>query len=433
MTDLAPDFTAINSPELCDALCHTEPVCSIRLNPDKLFDNQHTDRVEWCDTGFYLAQRPSFTLDPLFAAGAYYVQEASSMFVGWLTERLDLPSEPTVLDLCAAPGGKSTHLASLIGARGVLVANETIRSRAGILSHNIQKWGTGNVVVTSADAMAIGNLASLFDLVVVDAPCSGEGMFRKDETARQEWSLDNVEKCAARSRRIVADVWDSLRQGGYMIYSTCTFNSSENEQNALWIAETLGAEIVTFADIPDGIAVNPRAGYNFYPDKVRGEGFYAAVLRKNSPTPSLGGKASRRTTPQARVSDLYTTDPMIYTTLNGALYAYSPALAMMVERLRAARVFMLYAGVELGVEIRSELKPSHALALSPLMRGELYNMAELPLPEVQEYLRKGQLDASGLERGLNVITYRGLAVGFAKRIDGRVNNMLPVGWRIVNL
>lgn len=424
------DFVARNTEALCLALNESYGVTSIRLNPLKPFSHQHSDRVEWWDEGFYLSQRPIFTLDPAFAAGAYYVQEASSMFVGWLTERLELPDNPTLLDLCAAPGGKTTLLSSIVGQSGVVVANETIRARASILAQNVQKWGDGNTVVTSGDAASFGNMGAMFDLVLVDAPCSGEGMFRKDHASREEWSLDNVEKCAARSRRIVGDVWDSLHEGGYMIYSTCTFNSQENEQNAQWIARELGGEIVHFQNLPQGIVPNEGGGYNFYPHLLRGEGFYACVIRKTSASSVKATKAPK-TSP--KTNDSYTLAPMLYVEQSGSLYAYSVALYAMVERLRSARIFMLYAGVELGVEIRGELKPAHALALSPLIKADLWPRGELELDRAVEYLRKGGVDASSLTDGLNIISYNGLPLGFAKRIGSRVNNMYPTAWRIANL
>lgn len=427
---LPPDFVASNPEALCLALNESYGVTSIRINPLKPFSHQHSDRVEWWDEGFYLPQRPIFTLDPAFAAGAYYVQEASSMFVGWLTERLELPDNPMVLDLCAAPGGKTTLLSSIVGQSGVVVANETIRARASILAQNVQKWGDGNTVVTSADAASFGNLGALFDLVLVDAPCSGEGMFRKDPAAREEWSVDNVAKCAARSRRIVGDVWDSLSQGGYMIYSTCTFNRHENEHNASWIVRELGGEIVNFDNIPDGIVRNEGGGYNFYPHMVRGEGFYACVVRKTSSSPLKAGKTNKIT---PKFGDRYTLRPMLYVEQSGSLYAYSTALYAMVEKLRSARIFMLYAGVELGVEIRGELKPAHSLALSPLVRPDLWPRASMELSQAIEYLRKGVVDASCLADGLNMICYDGLPLGFAKRIGARVNNMYPTAWRIANL
>ncbi|MEG3047714.1 MAG: rRNA cytosine-C5-methyltransferase [Mucinivorans sp.] len=427
---LPTDFVAAHSAELCRAIVENEAITSIRLNPQKPYNHNLTDKVEWTDDGYYLARRPVFTLDPVFAAGGYYVQEASSMAVGWIAERLDLPEKPKVLDLCAAPGGKSTHLSSIIGHSGVLVANETIRSRAGILCQNIEKWGVGNTIVTSADAAAMGNLGATFDLIVVDAPCSGEGMFRKDITAREEWSLDNVARCAARQRRILGDVWDALVQDGYMIYSTCTFNADENEKNVAWIARELGAEIMDMGEIPGGATQNAVAGYNFYPNLVRGEGFYVAVLRKTSPAPYRAIKMPRLA---PRTSDKYSRDPLYVVDRGDSLYGYTSDVYTMVEILRSARIFMLTAGVDFGTKIREQLKPAHSLALYAGLRDDIFPRSEVPLTVALNYLRKEAIDASAFVDGLNLVTYNSLPLGFVKRIGARVNNMYPIGWRIATL
>lgn len=255
-----------------------EPAVSVRVNPRKLmlpalrahFGTLAGDPVPWAsEEAFYLNDRPSFTLDPLFHAGAYYVQEASSMYVGNLFERAKamLGKETLrVLDLCAAPGGKTTQLLSHLDNTSLMVANEVVPSRATVLAENVARWGLSNVAVTQSDPAAFGSLRDFFDIAVVDAPCSGEGMFRKDERAVAEWSPANVALCAARQRRILADFWPSLKTGGFLIYSTCTFNRQEDEDNVDWICRELGAECLDMR--------------HFYPGEDRGEGFFAALLRK---------------------------------------------------------------------------------------------------------------------------------------------------------
>ena len=222
--------------KLVTSLNSEQPV-SIRLNPMKPFAFRFGERaVPWCGSGFYLQGRPTFTFDPLFHAGCYYVQEASSMFVEQALRRY-VGKEPVVmLDLCAAPGGKSTHLRSLLPEDSLLVANEVIRNRSQILAENLTKWGHPDVVVSNSDPSDFARLEEFFDVILTDVPCSGEGMFRKDPVAVSEWSPENVEICWQRQRRIISDIWPCLKPGGILIYSTCTYNTKENEDKIRWIS-----------------------------------------------------------------------------------------------------------------------------------------------------------------------------------------------------
>ena len=262
------------------AALEREPEVSVRVNPFKLtltalrehFGALAGDPVAWApEEAFYLQERPSFTLDPLFHAGGYYVQEASSMYAGALFERaLDGLGRRTglrVLDLCAAPGGKTTQLLSHLDETSLLVANEVVPARATVLAENVARWGRSDVAVSQSDPSTFGALRGWFDVMVTDVPCSGEGMFRKDERAVAEWSLDAVRLCAARQRRIVGDVWPALAPGGWLIYSTCTFNRQEDEDNVDWICRELG-----------GTCLEMR---HFYPGEDRGEGFFAALIHKH--------------------------------------------------------------------------------------------------------------------------------------------------------
>ena len=244
--------------------------------------------VPWCTTGFYLSERPSFTLDPLFHAGCYYVQEASSMFIEQLIKTV-YPDHATtkykVLDLCAAPGGKTTHLSALF-PESLIVANEVIKTRAGVLTENAVKWGKENVVVTSNEAADFKALQGYFDMIVTDAPCSGSGLFRKDPDAITEWSLQNVALCSKRQQRIIQDSWKALKENGIFIYSTCSYSVEENEAVLDWMAEAFEVETIPVPGATGwGIVetVSDRKnmyGYRFYPDKIKGEGFFIACIRK---------------------------------------------------------------------------------------------------------------------------------------------------------
>ena len=272
-----------------------EPSVSIRLNPAKLQECPFQDAVPvpWSPYGYLLKERPVFTLDPLFHAGAYYVQDTSAMFVGHLFRQITAPLQEglCVLDLCAAPGGKTTDLAASLrahdGGKSLLLANEVIRSRYAVLRGNVASWGDERVGTVSRDPSAFGN-TPLFDVVVADVPCSGEGMFRKDPKAVEDWSLETVDFCTARSRRILSGIWPALKEGGLLLFSTCTFNRKENDETVAWAAAELGAEVLDPG--PQEPAIRTQHGYLMLPGLVPGEGQYAAVLRKNG-TPDPVRKA----------------------------------------------------------------------------------------------------------------------------------------------
>ena len=264
---------------------------SIRINPEKFRLNPPLVPVDYCTTGYFLPQRPIFTIDPFLHSGVYYVQESSSMFPEQVLKQTFPDSPLKILDLCASPGGKSTHLASLISPDSLLVSNEVIRQRAQILSENLKKWGSPNVIVTNNDPKDFSRMGGYFDVIVVDAPCSGEGLFKRDERAIAEWSVSNTQLCSQRQRRILADVWPSLKDGGILVYSTCTYNHAENEENIKWLKEFTSIESlplklndhwgITTTDA-DGLAC-----YRFYPHKVRGEGFFITVIRKKGASTSF--------------------------------------------------------------------------------------------------------------------------------------------------
>lgn len=260
--------------------------CKSNLNGESLNSSNSSD-VKWSRDSFYLAERPKFTLDPLFHAGAYYVQEASSMYMNIVGEAIErvvpefFSNELRALDLCAAPGGKSTHLTTLLNDNSILVANEVIKSRSVILADNIAKWGRGNVVVTNNDPQDFSSLDEAFHLIVVDAPCSGEGMFTKDIAVVDEWSLDNVNLCSLRQQRILSDVWGALKPGGFIVYSTCTYNHFENDDNVKFIVDELGAEFIALDDfVKFGGIKTKMGGVQFVPGLVEGEGQFVALLRK---------------------------------------------------------------------------------------------------------------------------------------------------------
>lgn len=434
---------------LCAALDGVPPV-SVRINPakaaaDALPALEIAGQVPWCRDGRYLAARPAFTFDPDFHAGAYYVQEASSQFVGHLLA--DAGAEGTrILDLCAAPGGKTTLYASLAGPGGLVVANEIDRRRAAVLADNVRKWGTGNVAVTTCEARLLGDFEAWFDIVAVDAPCSGEGMFRKDDEARGAWSEGNVKLCAARQDDILREAWRALKPGGTLVYSTCTFNRDEDEGSLERMLAWAGDEVAESDEIPVEDAwgiVCGRVGafrtFRFYPHRACGEGFFAAVARKSF---DAGGRVR---TPRARrtvfaavdrkgVGELARwvrePDRMCFAQVADTLYAWYAAQSDAIRALSEA-LPVIYSGVAMGQVFKGTLKPDPALAFFDGLNRGAVPVAELDGEEALRFLRKQDIAAAGLAEGMNLVCSRGRALGFAKRIGARVNNMYPNSLRII--
>lgn len=374
----------------------SEASVSVRLNPFKTPSSplpilEGAVEVPWCRYGYLLKERPVFTLHPLFHAGAYYVQDSSAMFVGHIfrreIERYD--RQVRVLDLCAAPGGKTTDLAASLrekyGDRFVLVANEVMKQRAGILADNVAVWGDPNVIVTSVDPKAFAAMGSFFDMIVADVPCSGEGMFRKDRRAVEEWSEENVRLCAARQRRILGDVWPALREGGTLIYSTCTFEEEENDNNLKWVSEELGGRISD----PDGSFGGVRVtecGNMLVPGEAPGEGQWVGSLVKTAAAP-------------AGHSDI-------------------------------SRLHPMRAGYEKGWKKGNDFVPNPDWALSIDFDRSLYPEVEVDKNTALSFLHRDTIVLPDAPMGYLVLTYRGLPLGFVKNLGKRCNNLHPQERRI---
>lgn len=384
---------------------------SIRLNPFKtsettqVADNFVPTHVAWCAEGFYLNSRPNFTFDPLFHAGAYYVQEASSMFLSHVLRHL-VKKPVALLDLCAAPGGKTTCARTAISDGSIVFSNEPINKRAQILAENVQKFGHSDVVVTNNFPRDYKKSKLEFDVIVADVPCSGEGMFRKDPQAIAEWSEQNVENCWQLQRSIIADIWDNLKPGGLLIYSTCTFNAHENEENIAWILSQYDAKLLEVPtestwNITGSLIENPlNEGqpflvYRFIPGFTQGEGLFMAIIKKGGTSTNLEPNAEK----------------------------------LVAEANKKLKVMV--HGVKQGIIKGKKIIPDHSLALAINGDRSSYPNVEIDYETAIKYLRHEAIMLSAVApKGIVTLTYRGHAIGFANNLGNRANNLYPQEWRI---
>lgn len=437
-----------------------EQVTSVRLNPFKqlregFFQQQiaasdqpstkSVDKIPWCQNGFYLAERPSFTLDPLFHAGAYYVQEASSMFLEQaLQQTTDLSKPIKILDLCAAPGGKSTLIQSLISKESLLVSNELIKARVTILAENITKWGAANVIVTNNDPVHFKRLPDFFDVIVVDAPCSGSGLFRKDFNAINEWNEPHVEGCSIRQQRILTDALPSLKEAGILIYSTCSYSTAENEANADWLIENMQMESHQLAIDKNWGIVQTQSdrhgayGYRFYPDKVKGEGFFIAAFKKTGNNNTTDNKQlSKKYGEKLSKMAIEVVSPFLQNSADHYFIQQSDeafAIPLQLENdvaIIQSNLYIKKAGIKLGQIMRSELIPDHQLALSNILNTSIPAI-ETDKETALQYLRRQEIKIDSTLKGWALITHKQLPLGWMKVLANRINNYYPKEWRILN-
>ena len=434
-----------------EAALSTEPQTSLRLNPAKCDRQPDYRPVPWCRNAYYLDTRPAFTFDPRLHGGLYYVQEASSMFLDHVLRRfVDRPVR--YLDLCAAPGGKSTLALAALPAGSLAVCNEVVRPRTHILAENLIKWGYDNTIVTRNSAADFGKLTHYFDVILVDAPCSGEGMFRKDPQAIAEWSPAQVGLCADRQREILTDVWDALRPGGLLIYSTCTYNREENEDIVHFLCERFGATPLD-ASPSEAWHIRPSLdtdlpAYRFMPHYTRGEGLFMAVLRKpgyeeecqrdewlprtsrkggkskNPRQPGKGNPASWRTWLAA--PDDYTFD-IGDTTVTALPSAYATDHAFFATHFE-----VVHRGIPVASLKGRDWQPHHALALSTGLAPDAFEPLPLSLVDAITYLRREApaVVPDSHHRGTRLVVYEGSPLGWCNHLGNRINNLYPTEWRI---
>ena len=419
---------------LCNALNDTSSMgTSLRINPFKPIPAPNgASPIAWCKGGYTLAERPAFTQNPLFHAGCFYVQEAASMSIALAYEAMD-EKPALLLDLCAAPGGKSTLWRSLMPTGTLLVANEPVRQRAMILRENMQKWGHPDMLVCSDYPKQFASLNGLFDAIATDVPCSGEGMFRKDTKTRSEWSLQIASMCAQRSREIVADVWPALRTGGYLVFSTCTFNPAENEDNVRWICEHLGAEVIPLSSSPSW-GINADDGMlRFLPHRTIGEGFFLALLRKGAKENTLRLRKAEKPLPLPRKWINTNGEFIGIQSADDTLAALRQTLLPAATAIRQ-NIKTIATGTDVATIKGKKQIPAHALALSTIRSDTAFPQAELSLDESLQYLSRQALQLKGtVPKGYVLTTYKGHPLGFLNNLGARANNLYPAEWRIRHL
>jgi 16S rRNA C967 or C1407 C5-methylase (RsmB/RsmF family)/NOL1/NOP2/fmu family ribosome biogenesis protein len=440
-----------------------EQVTSVRVNPGKWsmvngewsmangippafqqhFSITPSANIPWSSFGYYLPQRPAFIFDPLIHAGAYYVQEASSMFLEQaLTQTTDTSQPLRVLDLCAAPGGKSTLLQSLITADSLLVSNEVIKARAAILEENCVKWGGPNVIVTNSDPATFARLENFFDVIVIDAPCSGSGLFRREPEAIGEWSEQNVQLCYQRQQRILADVFPALKEGGVLIYSTCSYSKEEDENIGDWLMDAFTVHSLPLkTDASWGIVEtksdkHQTYGYRFFPNKVKGEGFFISCFRKQEGSGNTVRAPKRPVLQKASKNEVAIVQPWLQPGNLVQLWKQKDELFAFPQQLEkelltiADNIYVRRAGTSIGKIAGNDLVPDHALAVSTLVNGSIVAVT-LKKEEAIQYLRKDEVSITTGQKGWTLVQFEHYNLGWIKVLQNRINNYYPQGWRIL--
>ncbi|MBC7389659.1 MAG: hypothetical protein H7329_10640 [Opitutaceae bacterium] len=416
---------------------------SIRHNQFKFNPFKDGNPVPWCKEALYLPSRPEFSKDPFWHAGCYYVQESASMFIGNIVQQLITEIEnPIVLDSCAAPGGKSTHLSSVLHENGLLVSNEVIKTRAHILQENCTKWGLNNVVITNNDPSHFSKVKSFFDILVVDAPCSGEGLFRKQPESVSEWSESAVEFCSNRQKRILEDLWPSLKPGGFLVYSTCTYNKPENEDNLRWLSKQYDVGSVEIKIEPEwNIDFKKQANlstFRFYPHKTNSEGLFVTVVQKLEQSDyknftHLKNPYFHKINKEdfARLQEIIKSENIFLKQQpNGMVNLLPESFYEEIEFL-ATRLKVIYCGTPIAEVKGKDIIPMQGAANSIYLNQENFNQSDLDLDKAQKFLARQDFDCDA-EIGINLVTFNSVPLGWIKKMPNRINNYFPQEWRLRN-
>ena len=431
-----------------------EQVTSVRVNAAKASTGNRqlaieqsilslATKIPWSSSGYYLPERPAFIFDPLIHAGGYYVQEASSMFLEQaLTQTTDISQPLRVLDLCAAPGGKSTLLQSLMSGESLLVSNEVIKSRAAILEENSVKWGGANVIVTNADPTNFERLENFFDVIVIDAPCSGSGLFRREREAIGEWSEQNVALCYQRQQRILAAILPALKEGGVLIYSTCSYSKEEDENIADWLMDTFSVDSLPLAiEAAWGIIEtqsdkHQAYGYRFFPYKIKGEGFFISCFRKQDGGNSVIKPPRKSLLQKASKNETGIIQPWLLSGSPVQLWKQKEEILAFPQQLEKElltivdHVYVRRAGIAIGKIAGNDLVPDHALALSTIINPATVAVT-LKKEDALQYLRREEISLSVGHKGWTLVQFEQYNLGWMKVLPNRINNYYPQNWRIL--
>jgi 16S rRNA C967 or C1407 C5-methylase (RsmB/RsmF family)/NOL1/NOP2/fmu family ribosome biogenesis protein len=404
---------------------------SLRLNPFKLIKNWSIDNfdISFSKYGKYTNNLPNYNADPLFYAGTYTIQEANPMSLEYvLSNTVDLSKDLRILDLCASPSGKNTHIASLITPESILVSNEVISTRSDILADNMTKLGTMNTIVTSNDPKDFGKLTGFFDVVVIDPPNSGSGLFRKNPDAIKDWSLENVELFAQKQKRIISDAWACLKEGGILIYSTSSYSPAENEEVMDWVCEKYGAtNALATETLKEG-------SLRFYPNE-KGEGFFISALKKNNPEKETYVRSGRPIKNNSRRTQREVFRPWIKDIDNYNWYDVKDEFFLInSEHEYLVNVLQSYlhirkAGVKMGKVAGKDLIPDHQLALSLYLTDNI-NRVELTKEEALKYLRREDFTLDQAQKGWSLMTFENFGLGWAKILHNRINNYYPKEYKV---
>lgn len=442
--DFISEIEGYNAPifnGLFDALSNTMPSVSVRYNRRKNDVLKIENPIKWCENAKYLSERVAFTFDPLMHQGVYYVQDASSMIISHIIKQLTANEPIRYLDACAAPGGKTTAAIDALPQGSLVVANEYVPNRAMVLSENLTKWGYSSVVVSKGDTAKYKKLKNFFDIVAADVPCSGEGMFRKDEEAVAQWSLSLVNECVSRQKEILDNLWQSLKPGGFLIYSTCTFNRHENESMIDYLVEEYDAMPVKI-NIPEGCGIangidDQECCYRFLPHLIKGEGLFISVVQKKgefaeAKVAKTKRKGQEKSLPiKSELKSWILGENFDFTIDKDLVIAIPQMWKADIIQLKNA-LDVVHMGLPIATIKGKDFIPSHALAMSTEINSDAFNICEVDYKTAIAYLRREAIVLNDAPRGYVLLTYNNKALGFVKNLGNRANNLYPQEWRILS-